>query len=56
MLYRNIKNNDEERTIKDMIEKQAKKNYNSTFYKKVEQIPETLDIEIDKVTGKKKST
>ena len=39
-----------------MIEEQEKKNYNNTFYKKVQQIAETLEIEIDKVTGKKKST
>ena len=56
MLSHNIKNNDEERKIKKMIEEQEKKNYNNTFYKKVQQIAETLEIEIDKVTGKKKST
>ena len=53
MLYFNIKNSDEERKIKKMIEEQEKKNYNNTFYKKVQQIAETLEIEIDKVTGKK---
>ena len=51
-----MKNNDEERKIKKMIEEQEKKNYNNTFYKKVQQIAETLEIEIDKVTGKTKST
>ena len=56
MLYHNIKNSDEERKNKKMIEEQGKKNYNKTFYKKVQQIAETLEIEIDKVTGKKKST
>ena len=56
MLYHNIKNSDEERKIKKMIEEQEKKNYNNTFYKKVQQIAEILEIEIDKVTGKKKST
>ena len=39
-----------------MIEEQEKKNYNNNFYKKVQQTAETLEIEIDKVTGKKKST
>ena len=56
MLYHNIKNSDEERKIKMMIKEQEKKNWKSTFYKKVKQITETLEIEIDKVTGKKKST
>ena len=56
MLYHNIKNSDEERKIKKMIEEQEKKNYNNTFYKKVQQIAETLEIEIDKATGKKKSS
>ena len=55
MLYHNIKNSDEERKIKT-IEEQEKKNYNNTFYKKVQQIAKNLEIEIDKVTGKKKST
>ena len=45
---------DEERKIKKMIEE--KKNYSNTFYKNVQQIAGTLEIEIDKVTGKKKST
>ena len=35
MLYHNIKNSDEERKIKKMIEEQEIKNYNKTFYKKV---------------------
>ena len=39
-----------------MIEEQEKNNYSNTFYKKVQQIAETLEIEIDKVTGKTKST
>ena len=39
-----------------MIEEQEKNNYSNTFYKKVQQIVETLEIEIDKVTGKTKST
>ena len=56
MLYHNIKNSNEERKIKKMIEEQEKKNYNNTFYKKVQQIAETMKIEIDKVTGKTKST
>ena len=38
-----------------MIEEQEKKNLNNTFCKKVQQRAETLEIEIDKVTGKKKS-
>ena len=53
MLYHNIKNSDEERKIKKMIEEQEKKNYNNTFYKKVQQTAKTMEIEIDKVTGKK---
>ena len=56
MLYHNIKNSDEERKIKKMIEEQEKKNYNNNFYKKVQQIAETLEIEIDKAAVKKKST
>ena len=53
----NIKNSNKEREIKKMIEEQEKKNYNNLFYKKLHQIAAvTLDIEIDKVTGKKKST
>ena len=54
ILYHNIKKSDEERKIK-MIEEQEKKNYSNTFYKKVQQISKTLEIEIDKVTGKKSS-
>ena len=42
MLYHNIKNSDEERKIKKMIEEQEKKNYN-TFYKKAQQVAETLE-------------
>ena len=56
ILYHNIKNSDEERKIKKMIEEQEKKNYSNTFQKKVQQIAETLKIGIDKVTGKKKLT
>ena len=56
MLYHNIKNSDEERKIKKMIEAQEKKNCNNTFYKKVQQIAESFETEIEKVTGKKKST
>ena len=41
--------------MKKIIKEQEKKNYNSTFYKKEQQIAETLEIEIDKVTSKKKS-
>ena len=42
ILYHNIKNSDEERKIKKMIEEQEKKNYN-TFYKKAQQVAETLE-------------
>ena len=56
MLYYNIKNSNGERRINKMIEEQEKKNYSNTFYKRVQQITKTLEIEIDKVTGKKKST
>ena len=41
--------------MKKIIKEQEKKNYNSTFYKKEQQIAKTLEIEIDKVTSKKKS-
>ena len=37
------------------MEEQEKKNYNRIFCKKVQQIEETLEVGIDKVTGKKKS-
>ena len=50
MLYQNIKNSGEEIQIKKIIEEQEKKNYNNTFYNKVQQITKTLGIEIDKVT------
>ena len=56
MLYHNIKNIDEERKIKKMIEEREQKNYNNTFYKKEQQIAEPLQTEIGKVTDKKKST
>ena len=56
MLYHNIENCDEERKIKKMIEEEEKNNYSNTFHKKVQQMVETLGAEIDKVTGKKKST
>ena len=56
MLYHNIKNSNEERKMKKIIEEQEKKNYNNTFYKNVQQTSENFEIEIDKVTGKKKST
>ena len=56
LLYHKIKNSDEERKIKKMMEEQEKKKNQNTFYKKVQQIVETLGIEIDKVRGKKKST
>ena len=39
-----------------MIEEEEKNNYSNTFHKKVQQMVETLGTEIDKVTGKKKST
>ena len=55
MLYHNIKNRDKERKIKKMMEEQEKKNYNRIFCEKVQQIEETLEVGIDKVTGKKKS-
>ena len=56
MLYNIIKNSNEERKIKKMIKEQEKKNCSKTFYKKVQQIADTLEIETDKVAGKKKST
>ena len=56
MLHHNIKNSNEERKIKKVIEEQEKKNYNNTFYKNVLQIAETLEIKIEKVISKKKST
>ena len=37
------------------MEEQEKKNYNRIFYKKLQQIEETLEVGTDKVTGKKKS-
>ena len=40
MLHHNIKNSDEKRKIKKMMEDQEKKNY-----KKLQQIAETLEIE-----------
>ena len=46
------RNSDEKRKIKKTIEGQEKKNCNNTFYKKVQQIAKTLEIEIDKVTDK----
>ena len=39
-----------------MTEQQEKRNYSNTFYKNAQQIAENLEIKIDKVTGKKKST
>ena len=40
-----------------MMEKQEKQNYNNLFYKNLQQIAaKTLDIEIEKIAGKKKST
>ena len=55
MLYHNVKNSDENRKIK-MIEEQEKWNHSRTFYKKAQLIAENLEIEKDKVTGKKKSS
>ena len=56
ILCHDIKNSNEEKKIKEMIEEQEKKNYNNTFYKKVQQRAETLVIEIDNATNEKKST
>ena len=37
------------------MDEQEKKNYSNTFYKKVQQVAETVDIQMDIVIGKKKS-
>ena len=56
MLYHNVKNSAEERKMKKIIEEGEQKNYNNTFYKKLQQMAETLEIQIGKVTGNEKST
>ena len=52
MLYHNI-NSGEYRKIKKMLEEQKRNNYSNSFYKKVQQIAKTLEIEVDKETVKK---
>ena len=37
------------------MDEQEKKNYSNTVYKKVQQVAETVDIQMDIVIGKKKS-
>ena len=56
MVNHNIKNSNEEPKNKNMIEEQEKENYSYTFYKGIQQRVKTLKNEIDKRTGKKKST
>ena len=56
MLYHNIKSSDENRKIQKMIVEEQNKNYSNTFYQKVQQIAEKLEIKTDKLTDKKKST
>ena len=55
ILYHNIKNSDDKRKIKQVVEKQEQNQFKNTFYKKVPKIAKDLQIDISDVTSTDKS-
>ena len=55
MLYHNIKNNDDNRKVKQVVEKQEQNQFKNTFYQKVQKISKDLQIDISDATSTSKS-
>ena len=54
-LYHNIKNSDDNRKIKQVVEEQEQNQFKNTFYQKVQKIAKDLQIDISDVTSTSKS-
>ena len=55
MLYHNIKNSDDKRKVKQVVEEQEQNKYKNTFYHKVQKMANNLQIDISDVTSTSKS-
>ena len=55
MLYHNIKNTDDNRKVKPVVEEQEQNQFKNTFYQKVQKITKDLKIDISDVTSTSKS-
>ena len=55
MLYHNIKNSDDNRKVKQVVEEQEQNQFKNTFYQKVQKIAKDLQIDISDVTSTSKS-
>ena len=55
MLYHNKKNSDDNKKVKQVIEKQEQNQFKNTFYQKVQKIAKDLEIDINDVTSTSKS-
>ena len=51
MLYHNIKNSDNNRKVKQVVEEQEQNQFKNTFYQKVKKIAKDLQIDISDVTS-----
>ena len=54
MLYHNIKNSDDNRKVKQVVEEQEQSQFKNTFYQKVQKIAKDLQIDISDVTSTSK--
>ena len=55
MLYHNLKNSDDNRKVKQVVEEQKQNQFKNTFYQKVKKIAKDLQIDIRDVTLNSKS-
>ena len=55
MLYHNIKNSDDNRKVKQVVEEQEQNQFKNTFYQKVQKIAKDLQIDISDITSTSKS-
>ena len=55
MLYHNIKNGDDNRKVKQVVEEQKENQFKNTFYQKVQKIAKDIQIDISDVTSTSKS-
>ena len=55
MLYHNIRNSDDIRKIKQVLEEEGQKQYKNTFYQKVKKISKDLQFDISDIISNSKS-
>ena len=55
MFYHNIKDSDDNRKVKQVVEEQEQNQFKNTFYQRVQKIANNLQIDISDVTSNSKS-